>query len=177
MFMKRMGCGIQLKDLYIGSIVNVHSRQLKLVEYGDVFTKNNFESRAERTFAIIKPDCYTQTGKIIDAIYQNGFTISKLKMSKFSRPQQTDEFYQEHKGKPFFADLSAFMQSDVVTGLELVGDNAVQNFRSLLGPTDSKSAPKNTLRGIFGTDGMRNAVHASASASDFNRECSLFFNK
>ena len=98
-------------------------------------------------------------------------------MSKFTRPQQTDEFYQEHKGKPFFADLSAFMQSDVVTGMELVAENAVQNFRNLLGPTDSKAAPKNTLRGIFGTDGMSNAVLASASASDYNRESSIFFGK
>ena len=114
-----------MKDLYIGSIVNVHSRQLKLVEYGDILTKNNFENKAERTFTMIKPDCYTQTGKIIDAIYQNGFTISKLKMSKFTKPQLTDEFYHEHKGKPFFSDLSAFMQSDVVTGMELVSENAV----------------------------------------------------
>jgi nucleoside-diphosphate kinase len=74
---------------------------------------------------MIKPDCYTQTGKIIDAIYKNGFTISKLKMSKFTRPQQADEFYQEHKGKPFFSDLSSFMQSDVVTGMELVAPNAI----------------------------------------------------
>ena len=175
--MKRMACGVNFKDLYIGSIINVHSRQLKLVEYGDIFTKNNFENKAERTFAMIKPDCYTQTGKIIDAIYQNGFTISKLKMSKFTRPQLTDDFYHEHKGKPFFADLSAFMQSDVVTGMELVNENAVQGFRDLLGPTDSKTAPRNSLRGHFGTDGMRNAIHASASASDYNREVSMFFNK
>ena len=60
MFMKRMSVqNIANKDLFIGSIIVVHSRQLKLVDYGDIFTKNNFEGKSERTFAMIKPDCYT----------------------------------------------------------------------------------------------------------------------
>lgn len=136
--MKRMACGaISVKELYLGSIIVVFSRQLKLCDYGDIFTKNKFESAAARTFAMVKPDCYTQTGKIIDAIYQNGFTISKLKMSRFNRPQQADEFYEQHKGKPFFSDLNAYMQSDVVTGMELVAGDAIANFRNLLGPTNA----------------------------------------
>ena len=84
--MKRMACpGVTQEQLYIGSIINIHSRQLKLVEYGDTFTRQQFEAKSEKTFAMIKPDCYTSTGKIIDAIYRNGFTISKLKMSKFTQ--------------------------------------------------------------------------------------------
>ena len=83
--MKRMGCpGIAIKDLFLGSVVTLHSRQLKLVDFADLFTRNKFEGASERSFAMIKPDCYTATGKIIDAIYQNGFKIGKLKMSKFS---------------------------------------------------------------------------------------------
>ena len=127
---------------------------------------------------MIKPDCYTQTGKIIDAIQQSGFTISQLKMSKFTRPQQADEFYAEHKGKPFFADLNQFMQSDVVTGLELVGEGAIEKFRDVLGPTDAaaaKAEAPSTLRAYFGTDTLRNAIHGSASTSNFQREASLFF--
>ena len=85
--MKRMGCpGIAIKDLFLGSVVTLHSRQLKLVDFADLFTRNKFEGASERSFAMIKPDCYTATGKIIDAIYQNGFKIGKLKMSKFSKP-------------------------------------------------------------------------------------------
>ena len=84
MFMKRMGVeGIRLEQFYIGSILTVHSRQLKLVDYGDIFTRRKFEPLSERTFAMVKPDCYTQTGKIVDAILQNGFKIQRLKMSKF----------------------------------------------------------------------------------------------
>lgn len=70
LFMKRCPCeGLTQRELFIGSIVCVNSRQLKLVDYADIFTKNKFENAAGRTFAMIKPDCYTQTGKIIDAIY------------------------------------------------------------------------------------------------------------
>ena len=74
---------ISLKDLYIGSIVTVYARQLKLVDYGDTFTRKEFAKGKETTFALIKPDVYMHTGKIIDSIYQSGFVISKLKMSRF----------------------------------------------------------------------------------------------
>jgi nucleoside-diphosphate kinase len=89
---------------------------------------------------MIKPDCYIQTGKIINEIYRNGFTISKLKMSKFTRTQLAEQFYQEHRGKPFFSDLTAFMQSDVVTGMELVSENAISKFRDLMGPKQTSSS-------------------------------------
>lgn len=89
---------------------------------------------------MIKPDCYTSTGKIIDCILQNGFTISKLKMSKFTQAQHSDEMYAEHRGKPFFQDMTAYMGSDVVTGMELVKENAVASFRDLIGPTNSQEA-------------------------------------
>jgi nucleoside-diphosphate kinase len=181
MFMKRMAVtGVTVKELYLGAIITVFSRQLRLVDYGDIFTKNKFESKAGRTFAMVKPDCYTQTGKIIDAIYQNGFTISRLKMSRFCKPQQADEFYEQHRGKPFFADLNGYMQSDVCTGMELVAEDAVTRFRDLIGPTNSQEAKQtapHTLRACFGSDSMRNAVHGSASSTDYQKECSLFFSK
>lgn len=61
-------------------------------------------------------------------------------MSKFTRPAQADDFYEKHKGKPFFSDLNTYMQSDVVTGMELVAENAIENFRNILGPTDAAQA-------------------------------------
>jgi nucleoside-diphosphate kinase len=84
MFLKRMESqGLSVQDLYIGSIVTVYYRQLKLVDYGDVFTRSKFDQTSQKSFAMIKPDIYTQTGKVIDAIYANGFNITKLKMSRF----------------------------------------------------------------------------------------------
>jgi len=82
--LKRMACADITEDkLFIGSVVTIFSRQLKLVDYGDTFTRSHFASNKETTFGLIKPDVYVHTGKIIDTIYANGFTISRLKMGKF----------------------------------------------------------------------------------------------
>lgn len=175
-----MACpGVSLRELYIGSIINVYSRQLKLTEYGDLFTRNKFESSSEKTFALIKPDCYTKTGKIISEFYRNGFTISKLKMSRFSRPQMAENFYAEHRGKPFFNDLASFMSSDVVTGIELISENAVQRSRDVIGdqtaPEEAKRIAPNSIRARFGTDSLRNAIHGSKSSSAYQREQQIFF--
>ena len=85
---------------------------------------------------MIKPDVYTSTGKIIDAILKKGFMISKMKMSRFNA-KTVEEFYGEHKDKPFYPYLTHFMQSDVVTGIELVGENAIANWREFIGPTNT----------------------------------------
>jgi nucleoside-diphosphate kinase len=84
-----------MKALYPGAIIVVQGRQLKIVEYGDVATRKRFEVDRQRTFAMIKPDAYTNIGKIIDAIYLNDFKISKLKMSRFSASTAA-VFYGEH---------------------------------------------------------------------------------
>jgi nucleoside diphosphate kinase len=85
---------------------------------------------------MIKPDAYTNFGKILDAIYKDGFEINKLKMSKFN-DQSIEAFYGEHIGKPFFPNLSSHMQSDVVIGMSLTGSQAVQKWRNLIGPTNT----------------------------------------
>ena len=85
MFLKRIGVeGVTIDKLFIGSILTVHARQLKVVDYGDTSTRAAFAKGKETTFAMIKPDVYMHTGKIIDSIYKSGFIISKLKMSRFN---------------------------------------------------------------------------------------------
>jgi nucleoside-diphosphate kinase len=127
---------------------------------------------------MIKPDAYTKIGKIIDIIIKNGFTISRMKMFKWTL-EQAQGFYAEHKGKSFFNDLANFMSSDVAVGFELVADNAVQKWRELIGPTNSltarSSAPK-SIRALFGTDGQKNAVHGSDSGASAAREIAYVFN-
>lgn len=76
---------ITIKDLYIGSIVNVYSRQLKFIDYGDVYTRNTFEVTQSKTLALIKPDAYTHIGKITSIIEQNAFTINNIKMTKLTQ--------------------------------------------------------------------------------------------
>jgi nucleoside-diphosphate kinase len=117
------------------------------VDYGDVFTKTRFDTKRQRTFAMIKPDVYTQTGKVLDAIYKAGFTVSKLKMSRFNQ-QKVDSFYGEHIGKPFYGTLSSFVTSDVVTGLEIVAEDAIAKWRNVIGPTNSLTAKQNAPRSI-----------------------------
>jgi nucleoside-diphosphate kinase len=96
MFLKRMACPDVTPDrLFLGSIVHVFSRQLKLTDYGDVFTRSVFSKAKESTFALIKPDVYVHTGKIIDHIYKAGFQIARLKMGKFT-PAACNKFLQQN---------------------------------------------------------------------------------
>lgn len=165
-------------DLYLGSVVTVYARQLKLVDYGDVFTRKHCESLRSSTYAMIKPDAYTNIGKILDVIIRNGFTISRMKMFKWTL-EQAQGFYAEHKNKPFFGDLTKFMSSDLAVGLELVADNAVEKWRELIGPTNSitaRSSAPNSIRALFGTDNQKNAVHGSDSSTSAVREISYVFN-
>jgi nucleoside-diphosphate kinase len=178
MFLKRTTYeGVTRASIYIGSIITVYSRQLKIVDYGDVFTRQKFESQKQRTFAMIKPDVYTSTGKIVDAILKEGFMISKLKMSRFN-PSSVEQFYGEHKGKPFYGNLTQFMQSDVVTGMELLCEGAIQKWRNFIGPTNTQKAQEErpeSIRARFGTDGTRNACHGSDSVQSAKREIDIFF--
>lgn len=80
-----MACpGVSFDELYIGSVITIYSRQLMLAEYGDLFTRQKFDNKKQRTFAMIKPDAYISTGKIINAIQMSGFMISKMKMTRLS---------------------------------------------------------------------------------------------
>lgn len=123
MFLKRMAYpDIKQDNLYIGSVVTVYARQLKLSEYGDTFTRKKFARGKESTFALIKPDVYQHTGKIIDSIYRNGFIISNMKMGRFN--SQTASRFLANGTSNNTQENSQFLQSDVCTGMELVADNA-----------------------------------------------------
>lgn len=103
--------------------------------------------------------------------------ISKLKMTRFA-PEIAGQFYAEHRGKPFFNGLVDFVTSDVVTGIELVAENAVEKWRQLIGPTRTSQARQsspNSIRAHFGTDDTKNAVHGSDSGPSWKRECDFFF--
>jgi len=166
-----------LNDLYIGSILTIYARQLKVVDYGDVYTRKYFENKRSRTYAMIKPDAYAHIGKIVDMIIKNGFLINRMKMFKWTQ-DQAKGFYAEHKGKPFFEDLTKFMSSDVIVGMELIADSAVEKWRTLIGPTNSltaRTSAPNSIRALFGTDGSKNAVHGSDSGISAAREIDYVF--
>jgi nucleoside-diphosphate kinase len=171
---------ISLKDLFIGSDINVYSRKLKIVDYADGFTRGALMESRATTYGMIKPDSYMNIGKIIDMIYnKGGFSISKMKMTKLKN-EDAQEFYGEHKGKPFYENLINFMTSDYIVGMELVKKDAIKAWREFIGPTNSNNARQqapDSIRALFGTDGTKNAVHGSDSSTSADREINFIFNR
>merc|ERR1719235_528372 len=148
MFLKRSQFDhIQAEDLYLGATLNVFSRQVKIAEYADVFTRNELEGNKSRTLALVKPDAYPHLGKIIAEVYKMGFVISKMKMVKLSK-EEAAEFYSAEKDKPYFADLVAHVTSDVVTAMEVVGDSAIHAWQARIGATEETAGNPNTSRDL-----------------------------
>jgi nucleoside-diphosphate kinase len=131
----------------------------------------------ERTLSIIKPDATAipgATGEILRRFEKAGLAIVAMKKIQLSE-QLARGFYAVHKQRPFFADLVKFMISGPVVVSVLVGVNGVRAHRDLLGPTNSKEAPKGTIRGDFGADIERNAAHGSDAPATAKIEISYFF--
>ena len=130
----------------------------------------------ERTLSIIKPDAVEKNaaGAILKAIQDSGLRVIALKMIRLTE-QQASGFYAVHKARPFFADLVKFMTSGPVVVSVLEGEGAIARWRELMGPTDSKKAPKGTIRGDFGTDVERNASHGSDAPETAAIEIAQFF--
>jgi len=168
---------ISLKDIYIGALVNVHARQLKITDYADMFTKNKLETATAKTFAMVKPDAVKHIGKILERIQSEDFTINQMKKVNVSR-SFAGKFYAEHEGKAFFEKLMGFVTSGPVVAMELVGVDCVKRWRRLIGPTNTQKAKEEapeSLRALFGTDATRNACHGSDSNESAQRELDLFF--
>ena len=130
----------------------------------------------ERTLSIIKPDAVEKNaaGAILKAIQDSGLRVVALKMVRLTE-QQARGFYAVHKARPFYADLVKFMTSGPVVVSVLEGEGAIARWRELMGPTDSKKAPKGTIRGDFGTDVERNASHGSDAPETARVEIGYFF--
>lgn len=130
----------------------------------------------ETTFAIIKPDAVRagNAGHIIQRIIDAGFRIRGMRLTHLTR-NQAEGFYAVHKERGFFGELCDFMTSGPVVVMALEKENAVKAWRDLMGPTNSKDAPKGTIRGDFGTDVGENASHGSDSAENAAIEVAYFF--
>lgn len=130
----------------------------------------------ERTFAMIKPDAIAahNSGKIIDMIEQNGFTILGMEKTKLSK-EKAQTFYAVHKDRPFFGELVDFVTSGPVIIMCLEKDDAIKSWRNLMGATDPANAAEGTMRKLFGTDVGHNAVHGSDAPETAKQELTLFF--
>lgn len=130
----------------------------------------------EQTLAIIKPDAVAakNAGKIIDLIEQNGFSIDRMEKG-ILKSEQAEAFYAVHKEKPFFGELVEFLCSGPIVVMALSKENAITDWRTLMGATDSKKAEKGTIRSLFGTDIGKNATHGSDSPETAAQELGFFF--
>jgi nucleoside-diphosphate kinase len=131
---------------------------------------NNF------TFSIIKPNAVknNNTGPILAMINKYGFRIAAMKMVSLTKIQ-AESFYSVHKAKPFFNDLVEFMTSGPVIVMILRHENAVEEFRKLIGNTDPSKAEEGTIRKIYAKSLQMNAVHGSDSFENAEKEADFFF--
>ncbi|OOF86120.1 nucleoside-diphosphate kinase [Rodentibacter ratti] len=131
---------------------------------------------AERTLSIIKPDAVIRRliGAILARFEQNGFKIVATKMVHFTR-EQAEGFYAEHQGKAFFEPLVDYMMSSPVVVSVLEKENAVKNYRTLIGATNPENAEEGTIRKEFALSQRENSVHGSDSIESANREIAYFF--
>ncbi|AXS81720.1 MULTISPECIES: nucleoside-diphosphate kinase [Marinobacter] len=131
----------------------------------------------ERTLSIIKPDAVAKNviGEIYSRFEKAGLSIVAAKMMHLTQ-EQAEGFYAEHKERPFFNDLVAFMTSGPVVVQALEGEGAVLKNRDLMGATNPKEAEAGTIRADFASSIDANAVHGSDSAASAEREIAYFFN-
>jgi nucleoside-diphosphate kinase len=132
----------------------------------------------ERTLCIIKPDAVEMnvSGNIIAMIQNAGFKVLALKMTRLT-PAQAGAFYEIHKEKPFFNDLVNYMISGAIIPVALEKDNAIEDYRKLIGSTNPANADEGTVRKLYGSSIERNAVHGSDSAVNGLNEVAFFFSR
>ncbi len=132
--------------------------------------------RSDRTFTMIKPDAVANgyIGDILAAITKAGFRIAALKYTKISK-EQAEVFYEVHKERPFYGELTNFMSSGPIVAAILEKDNAVADFRKLIGATNPAEAKEGTIRKQFAESMSKNAVHGSDSDENANIEGAFHF--
>ncbi|MEX0849052.1 MAG: nucleoside-diphosphate kinase [Candidatus Dependentiae bacterium] len=130
----------------------------------------------EQTFAMIKPEAVAKgdAGQIISLIEKNGFNIVRMEKRTFTK-KQAEDFYTEHKGRPFYNDLVDYISSGPVIALMLEKENAITDWRTLLGATDPVQANMGTIRKMFAENKSQNAAHGSDSPEAAKRELAFFF--
>lgn len=128
------------------------------------------------TLTIIKPEAvaHAYTGDILRMISAAGFSIAAMKLTRMSHAQ-AESFYQVHLEKPFYRELVEFMASGPIVAAILQKENAVEEYRKLIGLTDPAKAPAGTIRQLFGETIRRNAVHGSDSDLNAMKEAGYFF--
>lgn len=131
---------------------------------------------SNRTFTMIKPDAMKKgyAGGILDMIIKDGFRIVAMKLTRLT-PEVAGEFYTVHKERPFYGELVEYMSSGVIVAAILEKENAVEDFRKLIGATNPVNAEEGTIRKKYAASIAENAVHGSDSDENAKIEGDFFF--
>ena len=131
---------------------------------------------ANITFTMIKPDAVeaNNIGPILSMINKAGFRIRSMKYLRLSK-EQAGNFYAVHKERPFYGELVDYMSSGPIVAAVLTKENAVADFRKLIGATDPTKAEEGTIRKMFATSIAANAIHGSDSDENAAIEAAFFF--
>jgi len=130
----------------------------------------------ERTFAMVKPDGVKRglVGEVVGRLEQKGFRIVGMKLMQIPR-ETAETHYGEHQGKPFFEGLVSFITSGPVVAMVVEGENAIAEWRKMMGATNPKDAAPGTLRGDFASTIDENVAHGSDAPETAEREIGIFF--
>lgn len=133
---------------------------------------------SNKTLAILKPDCVRKNliGKVIAQIQEAGFKVSAIKMVHLTE-DSAKGFYEVHKERPFFNDLIEYMTSGPCVPIALEKENAVEDYRKLIGATDPTKAAEGTIRKLYAESIQENIVHGSDSDENAAKEISHFFSR
>lgn len=126
---------------------------------------------------MIKPNATDYLGQIVEKIYENNLKITNL-VKVHLTVEEAKKFYSIHEGKPFFKDLIDFMTSYPIIAIEITGENAIEKWRDIIGPTDPEKAKKinpKSIRSLYGENITENAVHGSDCEKNANIEIDFFF--
>ncbi|MSP64742.1 MAG: nucleoside-diphosphate kinase [Ignavibacteria bacterium] len=130
----------------------------------------------ERTLCIMKPDCVRKNlqGEVLSRLQKAGFKVLGLKQIRLTK-EEAGAFYEVHKGRPFYDGLVEFMTSGSCVPVALEKENAISDYRTLIGATDPKDAADGTIRRLFADNKGENIVHGSDSVENGKHEVNFFF--
>ena len=132
----------------------------------------------ERTFAMVKPDGVKRglVGEVVSRLERKGFKIRELKMMQIPR-ETAERHYGEHQGKPFFENLVSFITSGPVVAMIVEGENAISEWRKMMGATNPVDTAPGTIRGDFASTIDENVAHGSDAPDTAEREIGIFFSE
>lgn len=154
----------------------IRVKHKKSLTFAAKISQTQLKMAGNRTFTMLKPDAIENgnMGKIIDMIIGAGFDIKAMKLTRLSE-EQAKKFYEVHKERPFYGELVEYMTSGPIVAAILEKDNAVEDFRALIGATDPAEAADGTIRKLYAESKGRNAVHGSDSDENADIEGKFHF--